>query len=81
MLALSHDGYIIVGTNYATEPHGDNRDAKNHILKIRNDGGIILDKKYGIAKYDNFLTQVRIKDNGDFIATGTYVSFDPRSTG
>lgn len=81
MLTLSNDGSIVVGSNYATEPHGDNRNAKNQILIIRNDGSIFLDRKYGDSKYDNFLTQIRIKNNGDIIATGTYVSFDPKSTG
>ncbi|HEY9113343.1 MAG TPA: T9SS type A sorting domain-containing protein [Bacteroidales bacterium] len=77
MLALSPDGNIIAATNFATKPHGDNRDAKTQILKIRNDGEIISNKLFGEPLYDNFLTQIRVKDNGELIATGTYSSFTP----
>ncbi len=78
MLALSHDGYIIAATNFATEPHGDNREAKPNILKIGNDGSIIFNRKYGNSQYDNYLNQLLVLSNGDIMTTGIYSNYEPQ---
>ncbi|HEY9113342.1 MAG TPA: T9SS type A sorting domain-containing protein [Bacteroidales bacterium] len=77
MLTISLDGYIIAATNYGTESFGDNRKAKNQILIIRNDGEVISNKLYGESLYDNFLTQIIFKNNGEIVAAGSYSSFTP----
>lgn len=77
MLAISIEGYIIAATNYGVKQYGDNREAKIQIIKIRNDGTVIIDKKYGEPLYDNYLNQVRILNNGDIVTTGIYGNYEP----
>ncbi len=75
MVALASDGNIIVGTNYGTEQHVDNRDAVVKIMKITPEGTVLWDHNYLEPQWDNFLLNITVLNNGNIISNGSYTTY------
>lgn len=74
---LALDGNIMAGTVYSDTCYGnDNFFSKINFLKIENNGEIIWDKKYGLAKCWNGLNKINVLESGEIVGTGSYYRYN-----
>ena len=70
---LAHDGNIQVGTIYSDVCSGSGSfDSRINLIKLRNDGSVVWDKKYALAKRWRSLNKVKVLSGGDIVAVGDY---------
>jgi hypothetical protein len=81
MLCLDYDGNILVGTNYGDEMSGDDVFSRINIIKLDNEGNILWNKKYGESVLHNYLSNIRVLENQDVIATGSKYVGEPWRAG
>lgn len=73
MIDLAQDGKIVCGTIYSDTCWSSNEHLSMiNIIKISNTNVVIWDKKYGVRKRWLRLNKIRILENGDILATGSY---------
>ena len=73
MVDLAQDGNIVCGTIYSDTCWSSNEHlSKVNIIKITNSNSVIWDKQYGVRKRWLRLNKIRVLENGDIIATGSY---------
>ncbi|TSA23547.1 MAG: T9SS C-terminal target domain-containing protein [Bacteroidetes bacterium] len=73
MIDLANDGNIICGTTYSDSCWGSGEYYnKINIVKIDNSNTIIWDKKYGFHKHKIRFNKIRVLENGDIVAIGSY---------
>ena len=82
MLTLGKDGNIVVGTCYAdsmSTPSSGYR--RINVVKLDNQGTILLNKKYGQSITYHTFQQIRTLEDGSYIATGSIKKVFPHISG
>jgi len=75
---VTPDGNIQVGTYYSDSCSNVDTDywARINLIKVRNNGSIVWDKKYGSAKWYLVLNKIALIPGGDIIVAGKYLDID-----
>jgi hypothetical protein len=78
MVSIASDGNIIVGTSYAdTMATPTAAISRINLIKLSNEGEIIWNKKYGPSQRSNYLQNIRVLNDGSFIAVGSVRKYNP----
>ena len=77
---IAKDGNIQIGTFYSdscsSAPQITDYWARINLIKIRNNGSIVWDRKYDIPKRELVLNKISVMPCGDIIAAGKYQDLD-----